>query len=402
MSSRTTGIDRRATGEVNRRARFDRDRHRARRRVRLAVTVATTVLTITVGVSLTRALTAPGGDPVGVKLVEWVRGHGGGGIATVLENWWYTHHAPHVGGRPRRGIPHAARPDARPNAPVVTAPTTVPVEHPTAVPPLASPALPGEGAWQPTGKLVDGRPAVYETFLRPDAIHTGYLAGLVWMDTRLLRATLYNGMQVPGGGPWLRGAHVDPSDYPSLVAAFNGAFRLGDSRGGYYTEGRIVQPLVDGRASLVITRDGTATVGAWGRDVTMSSDVASVRQNVDLVVDGGQPAPGLLANDNARWGHTVGGKVFVWRSGVGVDRSGNLVYAAGPAMSIESLARVLADAGCVRAMELDINSEWVSFYTYAGTTPFDIRGIKLLGSIQRPNDRYLRDGTRDFVTLTAR
>lgn len=402
MSARTTEIDRPAARGVNRRERQDERRHRARRRVLLAVTVAVAMLTTTVGVSLTRALTAPGGDPVGVKLVEWVRDHGGGGLANVLENWWYTHHAPRVGGRPRHGIPHVTHPDLRAHAPVITAPAASPVEVPSAVPPLASPALPGEGAWQPTGKLVDGRPAVYETFLRPDAIHTSFVAGLVWMDAHLLRATLYNGLQVPGGGPWLHGAHVDSSDYPSLVAAFNGAFRLGDSRGGYYAEGRMVQPLVDGRASLVITRDGTATVGAWGRDVTMSPDVVSVRQNVDLVVDGGQPVPGLLANDHARWGHTLGGKIFVWRSGVGVDRAGNLVYAAGPAMSIESLARVLADAGCVRAMELDINSEWVSFYTYAGTTPFDIRGIKLLGSIQRPNDRYLHDGTRDFVALTAR
>lgn len=402
MSARTTRIDRPAADGLNRRERAGERRHRTRRRILLAAAIATTMLTVTVGVSLTRALTAPGGDPVGVKFVEWVRDHGGGGLANVLENWWYTHHAPRVGGRPRHGIPHAAHPDPPARAPVAAAPAAPPVEVPAAVPVLASPALPGEGAWQPTGKLVDGQPAVYETFLRPDAVHTSFLAGLVWMNTHLLRATLHNGLQVPGGGPWLDGAHVVPSDYPSLVAAFNGAFRLGDSRGGYYTEGRTMQPLVDGRASLVITRDGTATIGAWGRDAAMSPDVASVRQNLDLIVDGGQPVPGLLANDHARWGHTVGGKVFVWRSGVGVDRAGNLVYAAGPAMDIESLARVLADAGCVRAMELDINSEWVSFYTYTGTTPFDIRGIKLLGSIERPNDRYLRDGTRDFVALSAR
>lgn len=402
MSARTDELDRDTADGLTRRARGDERRHRTRRRILLAAAAATAMVLVTIGVSLTRALTAPGGDPVGVKFVEWVRDHGGGGVADVLENWWYSHHAPRVGGRPRHGIPRAARPDPPPSAPVSTPPPTIPAPRPGPVPPLASPALPGEGVWQPTGKLVHGDAAVYETFLRPDAVHTSFLAGLVWMDMHLLRATLYNGLQVPGGGPWFHGAFVAPSDYPSLVAAFNGAFRIGDSRGGYYTEGRTVAPLVDGRASLVITRDGSATVGVWGRDVTMSPDVASVRQNLDLIVDGGQPVPGLLANDHAQWGHTVGGKVFVWRSGVGVDRAGNLVYVAGPAMDIESLARVLADAGCVRAMELDINSEWVSFYTYAGSTPADIRGIKLLGSIQRPSDRYLREGTRDFVTLSAR
>ncbi|MBV8950961.1 MAG: phosphodiester glycosidase family protein, partial [Actinobacteria bacterium] len=185
-------------------------------------------------------------------------------------------------------------------------------------------------------------------------------------------------------------------------AAFNGGFRLDGSRGGYYTERRTVQGLVNGRASLVITRDGKVTVGQWGRDVAMNPNVVSVRQNLDLIVDGGVPVPGLLAKDHSRWGATVGGRVYVWRSGVGVDRNGNLVYAAGPALSITSLANLLVDAGAVRAMELDINSQWVSYYTYSGTTPADIQGHKLLGDIQRPNDRYLKDGTRDFVALFAR
>jgi hypothetical protein len=130
--------------------------------------------------------------------------------------------------------------------------------------------------------------------------------------------------------------------------------------------------------------------------------VVSVRQNLDLIVDGGRPVPGLITNDHGRWGATLGGKVFVWRSGVGVDRNGNLIYVGGPGLDITTLANVLARAGAVRAMELDINSEWVSFYTYVGTTPADIRGVKLLGSLQRPPDRYLRDGTRDFVAMSAR
>ena len=36
-----------------------------------------------------------------------------------------------------------------------------------AVAPFVATPLPNEGIWQPTGKLVDGRPVVYQTFLRP-------------------------------------------------------------------------------------------------------------------------------------------------------------------------------------------------------------------------------------------
>ena len=50
-------------------------------------------------------------------------------------------------------------------------------------------------------------------------------------------------------------------------------------------------PLRAGAASFVIYVDGTATVGQWGRDVTMTPNVTSVRQNLDLLVDNGQARP---------------------------------------------------------------------------------------------------------------
>ncbi len=396
-------------GETSRRGR----RRRRKTTTRYVLTGATVLLVALVsitGFSLTRALTAPGHDPVGVKLVEWFRGHGAGPVVNTVERWWYTHHPPPVGGHPRHGIPRveaptpAPGPTLAPAPPATTDPQATPAipPHPADLVPIASPAIPGEGVWQPTGKLVGGVPAVYETFMRPDPVHTSLVTGVVWMNTRALKAVLYNGLQEPGGGPWLHGAHIASADDAALVAAFNGGFRLGDARGGYFTEGKTVRPLQTGRGSFVIRRDGTVDVGEWGRDDTMTSDVVSVRQNLDLIVDGGRPVPGLLANDHARWGSTLGGKVYVWRSAVGVDRSGNLVYVAGDGLNITTLADVLTRAGAVRAIELDINSQWVSFYTYSGTGPADVQGHKLIGAIQRPPDRYLKDGTRDFFALFAR
>ncbi len=356
---------------------------------------------LTVGWSLGHALTRPGHDPIGTKFVEWVRDHGGSSAVDQIESWWYRGHQPPKGGTPKGGIPKVAAPVAasKRSAPV-TVPATAPAVPDSVIPFVANP-LPGEGVWQPTGKLVAGVPAVYQTFLRPDAVHTSLLAGIVRLDQRHLRTALYNGLDVPGNGPWHNGPAIAPADDANLVAAFNGGFRLDASRGGYFTEGRTVRPLVDGRASVVIHADGTATVGAWNRDSTMNPEVSSVLQNLDLIVDGGHAVPGLLANDNSRWGATLGGAVFVWRSGVGVDSAGNLIYVAGQ-LDIVSLANVLARAGAVRAMELDINSEWVSAYVYQGTTPADIQGVKLLGSIQRPANRYLQSGTRDFFALFAR
>ena len=62
------------------------------------------------------------------------------------------------------------------------------------------------------------------------------------------------------------------------------------------------------------------TVGKWGRDVTMSNQIASVRQNLDLIVDNGKAVAGLAGQNTDKWGKTLGGTFNVWRSGLGVTK----------------------------------------------------------------------------------
>jgi len=58
--------------------------------------------------------------------------------------------------------------------------------------------LPGEGVWHVAGRTTaNGIPTMYEAFVRPDAVHTSYVVGVVWMDTNLLTAQLYSGSQIP-------------------------------------------------------------------------------------------------------------------------------------------------------------------------------------------------------------
>jgi hypothetical protein len=274
------------------------------------------------------------------------------------------------------------------------------VKSPPNIVPIASPALAGEGVWKPIGREVAGAPVAWVTYLRPDAVHTSELIGVVHFDMAHLSATLHAGTDVPGGSGWKHGPRIDASDYPRVVAAFNSAFKLNGSHGGYYSEGRTVSALVNDRASLVTYADGHADVALWGRDATMTPAVTSVRQNLVLLVDNGQLAPDL--SSSYRWGGTVGSGVYVWRSAVCVDAHHDLVYAAGPALNVTTLAQVMQRAGCVRAMELDINSWWVTLMTYTpdgrgGVTPW-----KLLSSMVRNPDRYLVNGTRDFIEIDTR
>ena len=305
-------------------------------------------------------------------------------------------------GLPREAAPHGV---ALPRRHQVATPHVVPhLPVPAPMQPLVATPLPNEGVWQPTGRQVGGLPAVYTAFFRPDAVHTSLVASAMWMDTKLLRAAYVVGLKEPSGAPQTWGAEIPIAQRAGLVAAFNSGFKMDAALGGVYTEGQMIRPLRDGAASLVIKKDGTASVGSWGRDFTMSPDIATVRQNLALILDHGQPAPGLPSNSNGAWGDTLGNKVFVWRSGVGVDRNGGLVYVAGPGLSAVTLAVLLQRVGAVRAMELDINPDWTTAYTYQQTNPADpsaVQGVKLLPDMVRGGDRYLVPGERDFFAMLA-
>ncbi len=351
-------------------------------------------------VSFGSALANPSyGTSLMSRAAEWGRAHGLSGVVTFLEQEWYKLHQPRVGGAPPAGSFAGA------GSPVVTtAAAALPVPAR-----LRSPAgawLPGEGVWRAAGRLVGGVPAILTTTVRPDRLHTSYVVGVSWMDTRLLTAQLYSGSGIPGGGPYPDTAPVSPGASRTLDAAFNAGFLMQDANGGYFTDHRTVLPLRVGAASLVVYRDGSATVGAWGTQVAMSPAVASVRQNLDLIVNGGRPVPGLLSNDNSRWGATLGGGYYVWRSGIGVTRDGALVYVGGPSLAITSLANLLVDAGAVRGMELDINPDWVQYSTYAGARGATVNGgsgTSLLPSMAGNPWRYFESWwIRDFYAMSVR
>ena len=284
---------------------------------------------------------------------------------------------------------------------------------PTALVPFGGQGPASAGGWRPAGRLVDGLPAVYETTLVPPG--AALRAGLAWMDTKLLSARLYSGSLSPGGLGYKFTAPVLPDAAATLVAAFNGGFKMADAHGGYYTEGRLIDPLVTGDASVVIYSNGAITVGAWGTDVSMTRSVAAVRQNLVPLVAGGKPTALAASPDWRAWGNTCGAKSCAasvpgiehqWRSGLGVTANGALVYAVGPALDPLQLAEVLVRAGVVRGMELDINPGWPVFAAYRPATPEGLaapaNGTKLLATRLGASIFFQSSYARDFITISAR
>jgi len=381
-----------------------------RHRKMIIITATVAALLLPVGWSYVAAVTRPSNQSLGVRSVEWLKDNHLRWLVNDIENFWYNHHKPKKGGAPKvplAGPTHPGPgPDGNPLGWATTAPSLKHLPPPPAIVPIVQHPLPGEGEWHPLGQAVNGIPAMYSAYLRPDPVYTSVVTGVAWMDPMLTRAALYAGVQDPGGSAWRYRAPVALADRPDLLAAFNSGFRLKDSSGGWYAEGRVVRQLRAGAATLVIHPDGTPMIGMWGRDVQMGPDVAYARQNLLLIVDGGQPAPGLDTDSLSKWGATLGNKVLVWRSGLGITANGALVYAGGSYLSASSLARVLAHAGAVRAMELDINSTWVAYFTFApappGLPPGDLAVTKLLPDMRAPTSKFFSAEARDFIAIFRR
>src|SRR5205807_8241826 len=133
----------------------------------------------------------------------------------------------------------------------------------------------------------------------------------------------------------------------------------------------------------------------WTGGPSAGPDVIYARQNPPLIVDGGQLNPNL--SDGPQWGATLGNAVRVWRSGLGIDAHGNLLYAAANDQTVASLAQILRHAGAVRAMELDINTYWPSFITYQ--RPGALGAANLLPSMDRSPQPYLTPDDRASIAV---
>ena len=161
-------------------------------------------------------------------------------------------------------------------------------------------------------------------------------------------------------------------------------------------------PLQDGVGSVVTYADGTTDIGSWHQEVPAPGHtVVSVRQNLSLLIDHGQAASN--ADCASCWGATLGGVSDPARSALGITADGHLVWAAGENLTVSQLASALLAAHAVRAVELDINPEWVAGYLYGhrgGHGP--LAPVPLVPGQNGIPGQYLAPWSRDFFTIVAR
>lgn len=187
-----------------------------------------------------------------------------------------------------------------------------------------------------------------------------------------------------------------------MVAAFNGGFKFSTGAGGFASYGRLPARLRDGLGSIVTYTNGRTDIGAWRSGVPAAgTPVASVRQNLALLINRGRPAASLGCI--SCWGATLGGVSAPARSALGVTADGRLVWAGGEHLTPSALAAALFGAGVVRAVELDINPEWVAGYLYGhrgGLGP--LAPVPVVPGQHGVPGFFLAPYSRDFFTVEAR
>jgi len=342
--------------------------YRRRRSGRAVLTLAVLAL------ALLAAIAAAGGGPGG-------RSHGLSRDTSSVR----TGRAP-AGGRPlSTGSPSAAA-EAVPRTPVRAA--APPRIRALVVTPPATLAP----AWSRVA-LVHSQPAAW-------AAQRGSVT-LLRFDQRLVHLDLHAGYDDGGAEGWTYGDHVTPREIHRLVAGFNGGFRLSYPQVGFLSGSHVAAPLKAGLASIVTYTDGTSDIGAWHGGVPdPSRRVFSVLQNQRLLVDQGVPAATVQECVIQCWGQTIGGRTAVARSALGIRSDGELVWAGGMELLPSTIARALVQAGAVRALELDINPDWVAAYLYPHHHEGPVPAPVLPGQVGI-SGQLLTPDARDFLTVVA-
>jgi hypothetical protein len=361
--------------------------------VRRVATIGALLALIPALISYASTMVQRSDSTFSIRSLEWVTSNGGRGLVNRIESIYYSMTAPSKGGPALRSLPNQPGSVASIRA---VRHHRIPHYEPPKIKPVIHPALPGEGVWRSTFTGHHGPPPVLITSFRPEPSYPQLVAGVAWIDHTETTTWLYPGIQEPAVPMASRGPEEVPMSMRGrLVATFNSAFKLSDSGGGFASGGHTYAPLKTGIATFVRYRNGQVNVIAWNGGPDAGPNIVYARQNLPLIIDNGRVNPNL--SDGPEWGATLGNAVQVWRSAVGVDRHGNLIYGAADYQTVASLAAIMRHAGAVRAMELDINAYWPSFITYRRAGAQGARN--LLPDMIRSPLRYLTPEDRDFFAV---
>ncbi len=233
-----------------------------------------------------------------------------------------------------------------------------------------TPALAGEGIWDAAGspKDIEGNPTIFRTFYRPSVDFPNAVVYMMVVDMSKAYMQYYVGSQEPAAP--MASSEVEPDMRAKIMAVTNAMWMQRHSKGaGAIFRSKVVYPMVDGMATLIVYKDGSTDIQEWNSDIPIHM-VRDARQLRYLIVKDGMVVQSVYRNGRMEdaeiglgfllggGGKNLDGK-HVWyvahRSAFGIRKDGNLVFAIGHHIGSRDMAKALVLAGCDRAMHADAN-----------------------------------------------
>lgn len=252
-------------------------------------------------------------------------------------------------------------------------------------------SLQDEGIWKNKPlKLFQGEEVMAYTFTRPDPNRPFAIVTVLQADTTKIGIESVAGKKQPGGPVGKTGPGIVPKEVINsgkLVAAFDGGFQYRDGQYGMIVGDVTYLPLKNDLGTIVGYKDGTFKIVNYTGQ-PLRDNIAFIRQNCPILIDNGDMAVTNPKN-KLLWGRTLTTDIYTWRSGIGITKSGSLLFAVGNNLTPATLATALKSAGAVNAIQLDINPSWVRFNI------FEPQGFGKYGTTTLTKD--LKDGSKGYL-----
>lgn len=249
-----------------------------------------------------------------------------------------------------------------------------------------------EGVWKimtADTSTADGIMAV--TFVRPDVSRPYAVVTLVQIDMSKVNLGTVAGTKEPGGKLGNTGTGKVPQeiiDSNRLLAAFDGGFQYRDGKYGMIVGDKTYLPLENNLGTVIGYKNGAVKIINYHGE-NLGNNVDFVRQNCPILIENGKSGVENIES-KALWGRTPTSSIYTWRTGMGLTKRGNLIFAVGNSLTPETLAKALIMGGAKNAIQLDINPNWVRFNIFSplGNGKYS----------SKPLTRDLKDGAASYLT----
>jgi hypothetical protein len=263
------------------------------------------------------------------------------------------------------------------------------------------PSQKDEGVWKNRPlNIFPNQEVMAYTFVRPDKDRPYAYVTLVKIDTGEVHLSTVAGTKQPGGPVGKPGPGKIPQNIISsgnLIAAFDGGFQYRDGQYGMIVGSTIYLPLKMDLGTLVGYKNGNIKIINYTGQL-LENNVEFIRQNCPILIDNGSITISDPKNRKL-WGRTMTTDIYTWRSGIGIDKNGNIVYAVGNNLVPETLGLALKSAGAVNAIQLDINPFWVRFNIFNSLGGGKYSTSTLAKNLSNGSKEYLNGYTKDFFYL---